>query len=98
MKDSLRESTVDWIKRFTPSFLSGAKEAQQVVVRQVTASDGPMAPAGFAAGRLFVSVAGISGVLAVGLGAYGAHGDYFSRSINCSHEFDIYVGRCVELC
>lgn len=73
MKDSLRESTVDWIKRFTPSFLSGAKEAQQVVVRQVTASDGPMAPAGFAAGRLFVSVAGISGVLAVGLGAYGAH-------------------------
>lgn len=78
MKDSLRESAVDWVKRFTPSFLTGAKEAERVVVRQVTANDGPMAPAVLAAGRLFVSVAGISGVLAVGLGAYGAHGDYFT--------------------
>src|SRR6218665_882173 len=67
MTETLRDS-VNWALKWIPAPVkTGAKEVERVVVREVTEV---MAPSG----RLFIRVAGVSGLLAVGLGAYGAHG------------------------
>lgn len=66
MTETLRDS-VNWALKWIPAPVkTGAKEVERVVVREVTEV---MAPSG----RLFIRVAGVSGLLAVGLGAYGAH-------------------------
>jgi len=66
MTDIVRNS-VSWVKQWIPSSVrTGTKEVERVIVHEVTEV---MAPSG----RIFVRIAGVSGLLAVGLGAYGAH-------------------------
>ena len=60
-------NAVNWIGSSLYSVVpkGDVKEIERVIVREVTMAQ---------SGRAFVRVAGLSGALAVGLGAYGAHG------------------------
>ena len=56
-----------------------ASESEKIIVREVLTKNG----------SLFVRVAGLSGLLAVGLGAYGAHG---------MQSFHLFHNLCVNPC
>jgi len=66
MTDIIKD-TVDYLCSWLPDFvIAGAKETEKVVVTEIKT----VMPA---AGMVFVRLAGLSGALAVALGAYGAH-------------------------
>ena len=71
MSDVLRQTT-GWVTKWLPAFASNAPakvaEVERVIIREVQT----MFPAN---GRTFIRLAGLSGALAVALGAYGAHGN-----------------------
>jgi len=60
------QTSIDYLSSWLPIWSSGAKEAEKVVVKEIQT----MIPA---AGMAFVRLAGLSGALAVAMGAYGAH-------------------------
>ena len=57
-----RDFIVSWLPR-----VSSTKEVERVIIKEVESMFRP-------AGQTFVRIAGLSGLLAVALGAYGAHG------------------------
>jgi hypothetical protein len=69
MSDILKQTT-GWLRKWIPTAPwteTKISEVERVVVREVQ----NMVPTN---GRIFIRLAGISGALAVALGAYGAHG------------------------
>ena len=60
---------ITWILDQLPHLERKTAEAQTVVIREIK----EMLPRG---GGTFIRIAGISGALAVSLGAYGAHSKY----------------------
>jgi len=62
----LVQNTIDYLCSWLPIWSNQAKEAEKVIVKEIPT----ILPA---AGMVFVRLAGLSGALAVAMGAYGAH-------------------------
>ena len=80
MTDILRKAT-GWMNKFIPA---AEKQYEKTVVKGAAETVPNVANQllGALPGRVFIRIAGISGVLAVILGAYGAHGkSWFSSAI-----------------
>jgi len=50
--------------------------------RELSTGNGNGKPPGFLFNRNLIRVAGLSGALAVGLGAYGAHGEFITENVD----------------
>lgn len=62
---------ITWILEQLPKVEKTAKETERIIIKEIK----EMLPRG---GGMFIRIAGLSGALAVALGAYGAH------SMSCS--------------
>ena len=66
MSDLLHQAA-GWVYKFIPQSIGSVKEIEKIVVHELK----EVMPA---QGMIFVRLAGLSGAIAVAVGAYGAHG------------------------
>jgi hypothetical protein len=85
MSDIITQAT-GWLRKWipiSPRSETKVSEVERVVIREVQ----NMVPAN---GRIFIRLAGISGAVAVAIGAYGAHGIMcFYENIVCYYASEV---------